>query len=121
MQKRKTIYSGLNKVTSVFLVLALLWLTISTPFVFAVQQKQAKADKIENTRSSDADDDTSNPLGNNTEEKAPSGTSLSEEFLHHPVDHLHFFAETIQHAGHQNDGTYNAFHGELLVPPPNAC
>ncbi len=102
------------------MILALLWLTVSTPFVFAAKQKLAKADKIENISSIPEDETETAPLGNNTEEKVPSSTSLSEEFLHdNHHDRPSFIAEELKHTGAGNAGTYEAFHGELLVPPPN--
>jgi hypothetical protein len=103
------------------MILALLWLTISTPFVFASQQEMAKQHQIADTNSpvSDCDDDTANPFGNTTEEKAPSSSSLSEEYLHDHHSAEYFFALISQSHKCENADTYNAFHGELLVPPPN--
>jgi hypothetical protein len=103
------------------MILALLWLTVSTPFVFASQQNLEKLNQIADTHSpiSDADDDTANPFGNTTEEKAPSSTSLSEEYLHDHHSAEYYFALISQSHTRENADTYNAFHGELLVPPPN--
>lgn len=103
------------------MILALLWLTISAPFVFLAQQELNLAGTIENSPLPGAEEDSTSPFGNNTEEKAPSSTSLSEEYIHDHHAHEHFFIETLQHVGKGNDGTYIAFHGELLVPPPNTA
>ena len=67
------------------------------------------------------EEDATNPFGNTTEEKAPSTSSISEEYLHdhHATDH--FFDVFSQYYKRENAGTYIAFHGELLVPPPNAA
>jgi hypothetical protein len=70
-----------------------LWLTISAPFVYASQQQQAKQDNSSTTQSplDCNDEESSNPFGNSTEEKAPSTTSLSEEYLHqyhHPDEYF---------------------------------
>jgi hypothetical protein len=62
-----------------------------------------------------------NPLGNASEEKAPTTTSFSEEYLHDHYMTDHFFSIALQYHKCENAGTYNAFHGELLVPPPNAA
>lgn len=121
MKKGKHIYSLFNKVSAVCMILALLWLTISTPFVFSAQQEIAKASPIESSPLSGCEEDSTNPFGNNTEEKVPSSTSLSEEYLHDHHAHEHFFTEMLQYYDKGNDGTYIAFHGELLVPPPNAA
>lgn len=66
------------------------------------------------------EEETSNPFGNNTEEKAPnSGNSFSEEYLH--IQHINhpYFSKTSQYHKFENADIYIAFHGELLVPPPN--
>lgn len=122
MEKGKQLYNLFNKASAISMILALLWLTISTPFVFSAQQDLAEAAAIENPASlPGSEDDSANPFGNTTEEKAPSSTSLSEEYLHDHHANEHFFTETLQHFSNGNDGTYIAFHGELLVPPPNAA
>ncbi len=104
------------------MILTLLWLTVSTPFVIAAQQELAK---IENKADSKSclpcpEEETDNPLGNTTEEKAPNSSSgFAEEYLHEHHD-THYFS-TIISGYHklENADTYHAYHGELLVPPPN--
>lgn len=105
------------------MILTLMWLTVSTPFVLASQQEIAKQQKTEKAASSpiDSNDEESNPLGNNTEEKAPNTTSISEEYLHTFHIISHFYTEVSQCHKHENSEVYIAFHGELLVPPPNAA
>lgn len=102
------------------MMVALLWLTMSAPFVYAGQQLQAKYDKMASTQNSSHtnDEESCNPFSNTTEEKAPS-SSFSEEYLHdhHTTDF--FVSASMQFHKCEDAGTYNAFHGELLVPPPN--
>jgi hypothetical protein len=108
-------YNFLHLVSAVLMILALLWLTISAPFVYAGQQAIAKQNKTEKpaTPLTCSDEDGTNPFGNNTEEKAPTnGSSFSEEY---------FFSIISQYHKCENAGTYVAYHGELLVPPPNAA
>ena len=114
-------FSMVNRLTSVCLILALLWLTVSAPFVFSAQQKIAEKQKITqaNNHSENREDEPGNPLNNSTEEKTPSASSFSEEYLHHGFPDHHFFIASLQHHKGEDDGTYTAFHGELLVPPPN--
>ena len=105
------------------MILALLWLTVSLPFVFESQQEIARQDnKSEiSTPLAPAEEESANPFGSNSEEKAPnSGSSVSEEYLHdhHKSDHFLLIASQFHKC--ENAGTYIAFHGELLVPPPNA-
>jgi hypothetical protein len=122
MKENRKIYSIFQLASAIFMILALLWLTVSTPFVYASQQELAKHTKLV-TQSSNCsnEEESANPFGNSTEEKAPSGSSLSEEYLHdhHTTDH--FFSIVTQFHKCENAGTYVAFHGELLVPPPNAA
>jgi hypothetical protein len=119
---RKT-YSAFQLVSSCFLILTLLWLTISIPFVSANQQELAKQHKVENCKSpvSNNEEEVANPFGNNTEEKAPFGNSFAEEYLHadHCIDY--FFITIPRDYACEDVGTYIAYHGELLVPPPNAA
>ncbi|MFM6924471.1 MAG: hypothetical protein ACKOU7_03145 [Ferruginibacter sp.] len=122
MKRNRKIYSAFHLCSAVFLILALIWLTVSTPFVIASQQEAAKHTKEKNASPlAGNEEESSNPLGNNTEEKAPTSTNLSEEFLHSFHIISHFYAEISQYHKHENSGTYTAFHGELLVPPPNAA
>ena len=104
------------------MILALLWLTISAPFVYASLQEHASEDKIENIDSPfSANEEDTNPFGNTTEEKAPSSSSFSEEYLHDHHSTDCFFAIIMRQHKCENADTYHAFHGELLVPPPNAA
>lgn len=121
MKAGKKSYSIFQTVSVIFMILSLLWLTVSAPFVLASQQEMAKQEKSTNAQSplSGTEEET-NPFGNNTEEKAPSSSSFSEEYLHdHLVTH-YFLSEISQEYKCVKADTYHAFHGELLVPPPNA-
>jgi hypothetical protein len=121
MKKNCKIYSVPQLLSAVVMILALMWLTVSTPFVLAAQQEVAKKDKMEKTTPLTAsEEETTKTPGSNTEEKTPGGNSFSEEYLHdnHKTDH--FFSISLQYQKSDNADTYIAFHGELLVPPPNA-
>jgi len=123
MRRNQKKYSFLQLSSAVFMILALLWLTISIPFVYNSQQNKLQKEKIEATQNALADtneeESSTNPFGNNTEEKNPSSTSLSEEYLHDHFIHDHFFLISSQSYKCENVDTYVAYHGELLVPPPN--
>jgi hypothetical protein len=120
--KRKT-YNFFSRVSAALMIATLLWLTVSTPFVFAAQQEITKKDKGATAQMpvADNEEETANPFGNTTEEKNPGNTSLTEEFLHdhHITEYL--LSATRHYHQSNNAGTYIAFHGELLVPPPNAA
>jgi FPC/CPF motif-containing protein YcgG len=125
MSKTRKKYKIAQLVSAVFMILALFWLTVSAPFVYSCMQNIAKQDKSTQATSNIADnneEETANPFGNSTEEKAAGGiNSFSEEYLHdhHVTDD--FFSIVAQYHKCEDAGTYVAFHGELLVPPPNAA
>lgn len=105
------------------MLVTLLWLTMSIPFVYRAQQELLK-EKIATSHhhAPDNDESSGNPLANTTEEKCSNSfNSLSEEYLHHHIEE-DFSCSLINtndyHHGHED--TYIAFHGELLCPPPNA-
>ena len=121
MNRGNTIYSIAHLASATFMIVALLWLTVSVAFIYPAQQKLAQQDKVENSKAcTAAEDDNCDPFGNTNEEKASgSSTSFSEEYLHdhHASDHLISTVSKIHTL--KNHGTYNAFHGEVHVPPPN--
>ena len=124
MKNKRTIFNSFHIGSAIFLVATLLWLTVSTPFVFASQQYQIEQNKLAQSHH-DAppsdEEETSNPFGNTTEEKTPSTSSLTEEYLHdhHTMDY--FGSAEANYPASEDADTYIAFHGELLVPPPNAA
>jgi len=114
--------SSFQLVLAVCMVVALLWLTVSLPFVYAGQQELAKQEQTANANVPPGNDDETNPFGNSTEEKAPTGSnSFSEEYIHDHHRAEYFFFIASQYHKCENAGTYVAFHGELLVPPPNVA
>ena len=121
MKTNRNIYTASQGVSALLMILALLWLTVSLPFTYASQQELAK-DSIEKKHSAfpSSEEESCNPFSG-TEEKAPtSGSQVSEEYLHdnHKSEYLFTIVSTFHKL--ENAGTYIAFHGELLVPPPNA-
>lgn len=119
MKKNLKTYSVFQLSSAILMIVLLCWLTISTPFVYASQQEQGKI--THNCTNAGNEEETANPFGNNTEEKAPNSTSLSEEYLHLYHATSHFYIEISQYQKSENADAYIAFHGELLVPPPNAA
>ncbi len=102
------------------MILTLLWLTISAPFVLSCQQTMSK--QFSNTSTlpgGENEEESSNPFGNNTEEKVPGAGSFSEEYLHHTEQSAHTLLVRAAFGTTENARLYVAYHGELLVPPPN--
>ncbi len=82
MKRNRKRYTILQKGSAIFIILALRWLTVSAPFVFASQQEIAKQNKTANAQSplADNEEETANPFGNTTEAKDPSGyATVSKE------------------------------------------
>ncbi len=122
MKKRKHTVTILQKCSAIFMMLTLFWLTISISFVCDFQQEMAKSSSIEKSSLplAGSEEEASNPFGNNTEEKVPGNSNtLSEEYLHehHSIDT--FFIQSVPYNNSGNAETYIAFHGEMLIPPPN--
>jgi hypothetical protein len=116
-----------SKHISGFIVIAMmmnmLWLTISLPFIadgrFGCQLEQS-ASKGANPFDTQGED-TGFPQTGSSEEKGSEGSNgYNEEYLHHHEGILSMalkFGKTTMHDLAQD--AYCAFHGELLVPPPN--
>ena len=115
-------YSFFNHVSAIMMIVALLWLTISAPFVFEHQQKIAKENSSSSANFPIAanEEEAANPFSGTTEEKAPKSlNTFSEEYLHdhHYSEYLFSIASKFHKC--EDASTYIAYHGELLVPPPN--
>lgn len=120
MNSKQNIYSKTQAISAIFMILALLWLTVSTPFVFTSQQiLSGQVSTDFDAPANSQEEDTANPFGSTTEEKTPGSISFSEEYLHdqHLTDH--YFLSISHFHKCDNAGTYVAYHGELHVPPPN--
>lgn len=120
MKRSRKTYSVFQLSSAIFMIVALLWLTISAPFVYATQQDLANGDKNTNTISlvAGTEEETSAPVNSATEEKVPN-SSLSEEYLHDNHKEEYLFSTISQYHKREGASAYVAYHGELLVPPPN--
>jgi len=121
MKRYRKTYTLAHLASAVFMMAALLWLTVSVAFIVPAQQQLNKNVNTSTSQScTGADEEDNNPFGNTNEEKASSSNSnFSEEYLHdhHSTDHFLSIVARIHNS--RNCGTYNAFHGEVHVPPPN--
>ena len=120
MQRKQKTYNFFHLVSATFMMFALLWLTISIPFVLDSQKKLAQENNIANA-ASQGNEEEAGLFGNTTEEKAPSSSSFSEEYLHDNNSTDHFFSIASQYYECENADAYTAFHGEIHVPPPNVA
>jgi hypothetical protein len=125
MKKVISTYQLRHYIASITMLLMMLWLTVSTPFVFASQLKAEHKHALSAASSSQGDDNTADdeqactPLGG-TEEKTSNGVnSISEEYLHMDSELFHLAELSLNHTLQHTVSEYVAFHGELLCPPPN--
>lgn len=100
------------------MIMALLWLTVSLPFVYKAQKEQATITQNNSNSHDQQRDDNGNPLANTTEEKVP--TAPTEEYLHHENEPAHNWINILRHYIDHTVPVYVAFHGELISPPPKA-
>jgi hypothetical protein len=119
--KGKRTYSIGEQLSCVSMILMLLWLTVSAPFIVPDQQdgKMANSAQADIPADNNEDSDT-NPFSNTTEEKPESGANTLSEYLHHMHEMVHCSTTlTTSYNWHASE-LYIAFHGELLSPPPEA-
>lgn len=119
MNKTKpTYYLFKHRLSSVLMIIALLWLTISIPFVYAAQSDQAlTALQCDDQQ----EEDCTNPLTNTTEEKTESGVNNLSEYLHEAHSLEHGFIIITKYEKCHADDLYFAYHPELISPPPDAA
>jgi len=111
--------------SGIFMMLVLLWLTVSTPFISEFQQQMADREKDlhkdcgGNCREKDVAT-ACIPFANITEEKTESSASItfSEEYTHDHHEQLTNLDDILKHAKCRHSALYIAFQGELLSPPP---
>lgn len=89
----------------------LLWLTVSTPYVYEAQQDVLVSQGL-------TDEEVPNPLSNTNEERVETGGNSLSEYLHEP--HHYQVPSSIIEVAYKchPDDLYSAFHPELLSPPP---
>jgi len=119
MRKAKYISILLRKINAGFFVLALVWLTVSTPFLMASQFSQDQLTSIESPIDNGGEEETANPLNSSSEEKPHNCNGIVEEYIHHSAAFIAFNYTSLAHSISVDADSYQAYHGELLVPPPN--
>ena len=106
-------YNKNHIASSIFMLLALAWLTVSLPFVYEEQQLVQQSQHHSN------DDVCDNPFAGTTEEKTEGGVNSLSEYLHE--------LNALDHEGHiivkyfkcYPSDLYFAYHPELISPPPD--
>jgi hypothetical protein len=120
MRNRTYTFNKPGAFSAIFMIVALLWITISNPFILTVTSQLDKHTNNQYSANPMAgnEEETSNPYGNNSEEKS-SVNSFSEEYLENHQTDEHLLSISSQYQNNENAAIYIAFHGELLLPPPN--
>lgn len=96
------------------MLLALLWLSVSTPFIYAAQQQLAAL-----SQPTAAGDEDRNPLASTNEEKSASGVYAISEYLHEVTVAGTPTAYLVKYEKCHPSNLYFAYHPELHSPPPN--
>ena len=120
MKTKPTQYSLTSIISALCMIAALLWLTVSLPFVYSHQQKLAgQLMSVNSELPVSNPEEEANPFGNTSEEKAPnSSNSFTEEYMHHHDDLFLLVLLNSTNKKCKSETDYTAFHGELLSPPP---
>lgn len=118
MNRRSGPYNIFHLISSVFMILALLWLTVSIPFVYKAQKQQTAVTQNNSNSNEQQRDDNGNPIANTTDEKVP--IIPTEEYLHHENEPANNRINILRHYKDHTVPVYAAFHGELISPPPKA-
>lgn len=100
---------------SVLMIFTLLWLTVSTPFVYQADQVQKKLSRQSNQQSQ-----AGNLFSNITEEQNENSVNTLSEYLHETqLVNSHFVTVTRLY-NHYPSIIVPQHHPELLSPPPEA-
>lgn len=102
--------------SGIVMLLALAWLTMSLPFVYAAQQAQKTVMQNQDAASTDEE---ANALTNTTEEKSESGMNTLSEYLHEAHHAEHPTTLVVKSYNRQAAGLYIAFHPDAVCPPPD--
>ena len=116
--KEKQHISLTQTLSSLLMLLMLVWLTVCLPYVNDSRNNNKTQIQLSGADAPDGED--SNPLSNTNEEKSEGGVSVLSEYLHQPF-HLDYTLSAIinRYKVHPSK-LYLAYHPELLIPPPEA-
>ncbi|MBX3254793.1 MAG: hypothetical protein KF862_11685 [Chitinophagaceae bacterium] len=118
MANPKTTYRSKHYASCVFMMLTLLWLTVSAPFIMDMQKKlHDLTSSSAGSPQSQSMEEAANPFSGLNEEKCSGGNTLSE-YLHEPLALAVPLDVELIHASRGGTAIYIAYCGELLSPPP---
>lgn len=113
----------LNIFVVIFMMMNIFWLTVSLPFIAESRishPSSCKSAACEHYLDAQGEEAGLPQTGASEEKGSEGSNSFNEEYLHHHESVLYLSLKagaTTMHDLAQD--AYCAFHGELLVPPPN--
>jgi hypothetical protein len=114
---KPTYYLLKHQISSVLMIIALVWLTISAPFVYAAKSPDIASHQQQNNPAQD--EECSNPFAG-SEEKTEGGVNTLSEYLHEAHSLEHGYLIIVRYEKCHADDLYFAYHPELVSPPPDA-
>lgn len=102
------------------MIITLLWLTVSTPFILDVQKALSKSAVAASNDNAAMEEDT-NPFSGLNEEKTSGSVTTISEYLHEPFHLPTINLPELVHNGSSSCIIYITHYGELVSPPPEAC
>ena len=118
MKAKQQYYTIYHRLSSLFMLLALTWLTVCLPYVN--ESRQITKSQVQLVGEECPENDTDNPLTNTNEEKSESGVSLLSEYLHDPFHLEHSLFGIASLFKCYPSGLYLAYHPDMIIPPPEA-
>jgi hypothetical protein len=116
MKQSQRTYPVRQVVSSLFMAVTLLWLTVSIPFVYDAQQSLKKEAQKESRQTSN----NTNPFANTTEEKSGSSLNTLSEYLHEATGIEKNFISLVRLYKSYPSNIYYEYNPELISPPPEA-
>lgn len=113
MKTSRNTYSLACRASSLLMMLALVWLSVSMPFVYSGLKQMQHIAKM-----AESPEETANPLSNTTEEKTEQGNGNVSEFLHASQEIDHPYYDNRSMLKYHSCAEYSVFHPELVSPPP---
>ncbi len=100
------------------MIVALLWLTASAPFIVEIKSNINKQSGVSyHNLEEQATSENTNPYSGLNEEQC-SGSGSFSEYLHEAISIMPFAIQQLTHNSFIDGNIYIAYYGELLSPPP---
>lgn len=115
---KKQHYSLKHKMSSLFMLFMLAWLSVCLPYV--IEDGQSTKAQIHLAGEEIPDSEESSLPVNTNEEKSEGDVSLLSGYLQHLFQWENSFSDLTAVYKIHAAGLYHAYHPELVIPPPEA-